>query len=75
MPDGTRLQRRFNSEADTVEHVINYIIKTSGKVGATVRLNTAGFPKKQFERGEHGAMTLKEAGITKNEAFIAEIKV
>ncbi|TNV78717.1 hypothetical protein FGO68_gene7487 [Halteria grandinella] len=75
MPDGNRIQRRFNCQIDTVQGVMNFVIKTSNKIGATVRLTTSGFPKKTFEKDVQGSLTLKDVGITKNEALIAEIKL
>ena len=74
MPDGTRFQRRFNSDSDTIQGVMNYIIKTANRIGCSCRLSTAGFPKKTFDKESHGTQTLRAVGITKNEAFIAEIK-
>lgn len=40
---------------------------------AQVKLATCGFPKKIFA-DESFSKTLKECGLTKNEALIAEIK-
>jgi hypothetical protein len=52
--------------------LINFVKKQSGKITATKVALSTTFPKKVFE---DGSKTLAEAGITKNEALIAEIKL
>jgi hypothetical protein len=68
MPDGSKLQRRF-STGNKVGDIMNFIKKTRSDAKA-VKLSTT-FPKKVFE---DASKTLKECGLTKNEALIVEIK-
>ena len=49
---------------------MNFVKKKTGKTTSQVKLS-GGFPKKYFDDPNK---TLKEAGITKNEALQVEIK-
>ncbi len=67
LSDGSKLQRRFLT-SNKIQDLINFIKKSSGKTQVTL---STTFPKKVFD---DASKSLAECAITKNEAFIAEVK-